>query len=237
MTLGPSPPVQRRATAELNLILFGPPGAGKGTQADHITQELGVSHLSAGNMLRDAVVRRTELGTQAKQYMDRGDLVPDDVITGVVLQRIRESDAHAGFLLDGFPRTEAQADALQAELDTSGRRLTAALYIDVPDAALVGRLAGRRTCVAAGHPYHVDANPPKVDGVCDVDGSALVQRADDEEETVRNRLVVFHASTAPLVDYYDERGLLHRFDGTRSPTEIYGQVRATIVDLWPEGGL
>jgi len=153
------------------------------------------------------------------------------VIVGVVLDRIKEPDAQDGFLMDGFPRTVAQADALERALSDAGRQLTAVLYIEVPDDELVRRLAGRRQCVEAGHPYHVETHPPKVDNVCDIDGSPLIQRDDDQEETVRNRLNVFHTQTAPLIDYYDERGLLRRFDGTRSPTEVHDHLRATIATL------
>jgi adenylate kinase len=157
--------------------------------------------------------------------------VPDEVIVGVVLDRIKEPDAEDGFLMDGFPRTVAQADALEEALEKAERKLSAVLYIEVPDDELVRRLAGRRQCVEAGHPYHVETNPPKVEGVCDIDGSPLIQRDDDKEETVRNRLNVFHTQTAPLIDYYDERGLLRRFDGTRSPTEVHDHLRATIATL------
>jgi adenylate kinase len=217
--------------SELNLILLGPPGAGKGTQAERITQDFQLPYFATGNILRAAVAAGTELGTKAKEYMDRGDLVPDEVIVGVVLDRVAEPDAEDGFLMDGFPRTVAQADALEAALNDASRKLTAVLYIEVPDEELVRRLAGRRQCVEAGHPYHVETNPPKAEGICDIDGSPLIQRDDDKEETVRNRLNVFHTQTAPLIDYYDERGLLRRFDGTRSPTEVHDHLRATIATL------
>jgi len=216
---------------ELNLILLGPPGAGKGTQAERITQDFQLPYFATGNVLREAVANGTEIGAKAKDFMERGDLVPDDVIVGVVLDRIKEPDAQDGFLMDGFPRTVAQADALERALSDAGRQLTAVLYIEVPDDELVRRLAGRRQCVEAGHPYHVETHPPKVDNVCDIDGSPLIQRDDDQEETVRNRLNVFHTQTAPLIDYYDERGFLRRFDGTRSPTEVHDHLRATIATL------
>jgi adenylate kinase len=217
--------------SELNLILLGPPGAGKGTQAELFTQDLDVPYFATGNMLREAVTNGTAIGLEAKGFMDSGELVPDDVIIGILLERLQAPDAQDGFLLDGFPRTIAQADALAAELAKADRKLSAVLYIDVPDDELVTRLAGRRTCTEAGHPYHVVFNPPKQEGVCDVDGSPLIQRDDDAEETVRNRLAVFQAQTSPLVDYYDERGLLRRFDGTRSPTEIHDHIRATVATL------
>jgi adenylate kinase len=182
-------------------------------------------------MLRDAVAQGTELGRKAKAYMDRGDLVPDEVVVGIALEAIRSPEAEDGFLLDGFPRTIPQADVLGQTLEQDGRALTAVLYIEVPEEELVRRLAGRRTCVAAGHPYHVDTNPPEQEGICDIDGSELVQREDDREETVRRRLSVFDEQTAPLIDYYEDRSLLRRFDGTRSPTEVHDHIRATVATL------
>jgi adenylate kinase len=216
---------------ELNLILLGPPGAGKGTQAERITSDFDLPYFSTGNMLRDAVAAGTPLGKQAEKYMNAGELVPDDVIIGVVLSCIESDEARDGFLLDGFPRTIQQADALEAKLEELGRKLTAVLLVEVPDEEIVKRLAGRRQCVKAGHPYHVETNKPKHEGVCDIDGSRLVQREDDKEETVRNRLAVYHRQTAPLVDYYEDRGLLRRFDGTRSPTEVHDHIRATVATL------
>jgi adenylate kinase len=162
--------------------------------------------------------------------MDRGELVPDDVIIGVILDRLADSDTADGFLLDGFPRTAAQAEALDEALDRVGRRLSAALLIDVPPDDIVRRLSGRRVC-PNGHVYHVEHNPPKDDNRCDVDGEPLSQREDDREDTIRKRLEVYRDQTAPLVDYYDEHDLLHRFDGTRSPTEVYDHLRATIQTL------
>ena len=215
----------------MRIVLVGPPGAGKGTQAVRLAEKLAIPHISTGDLFRANISQQTELGKLAKSYMDRGDLVPDEVIVGVVLDRIKEPDAEDGFLMDGFPRTVAQADALEAALGDAGRDLTAVLYIEVPDDELVRRLAGRRQCVEAGHPYHIETNPPKTDGICDIDGSPLIQRDDDKEETVRNRLNVFHSQTAPLVDYYDDHDLLHTFDGTRSPTEVHDHLRATIQTL------
>jgi adenylate kinase len=162
--------------------------------------------------------------------MDRGDLVPDEVIIGVILERVGDPSCADGFLLDGFPRTTAQAEALESELDDLGRRITATLLIEVPDDELVRRLAGRRIC-PQGHVYHVDFNPPKREGVCDIDGEPLEQRPDDREDTIRKRLEVFHEQTAPLVAWYEDRDLLRRFDGTRSPTEVHDHLRATIATL------
>jgi adenylate kinase len=215
---------------ELNLILLGPPGAGKGTQAERLQEDFEVAYVATGDLLRKAVADETELGREAKGYMDRGDLVPDEIIIGVILERVGDPSCADGFLLDGFPRTTAQAEALESELDDLGRRVTATLLIEVPDDDLVRRLAGRRVC-PQGHVYHVDSNPPKRDGVCDIDGEPLEQRPDDREDTIRKRLEVFHEQTAPLVAWYEDRDLLRRFDGTRSPTEVHDHLRATIATL------
>jgi adenylate kinase len=222
--------------SELNLILLGPPGAGKGTQAERLQEDFPVAYVATGDMLRQAVKDETDLGQEAKAYMDRGDLVPDEVIIGVILDRLAESDTGDGFLLDGFPRTDKQAEALDEALAKVDRRLSAALLIDVPEDDLVRRLSGRRVC-PNGHTYHIEHNPPKDDEVCDVDGEPLEQREDDREETVRNRLEVYRDQTAPLIEYYDERDLLHRFDGTRSPTEVHDHLRATIATLRMEDEL
>jgi adenylate kinase len=216
--------------AELNLILLGPPGAGKGTQAERLQEDFPLAYIATGDMLRQAVKQETDLGKEAKAYMDRGELVPDELIIAVILDRLGEADTSDGFLLDGFPRTANQAEALDDALRRVDRRLTAALLIDVAEDDIVRRLSGRRVC-PNGHTYHVEYNPPKDDAVCDVDGEPLSQREDDREETVRKRLQVYRDQTAPLVDYYDERDILHRFDGTRSPTEVHDHLRATIATL------
>jgi adenylate kinase len=217
--------------SELNLILLGPPGAGKGTQAERLQDDFRLLYVATGNMLRAAVEDGTELGTQAKGFMDRGELVPDHVIIGVIIEKVRGETAQDGFLLDGFPRTVAQADALDDALDELGRSLTAVLLIDVSDDEVVRRISGRRVSVKTGRVYHVDFDPPKHEGVCDIDGSRLIQRDDDREDTVRKRLEVYHEQTAPLVDFYDQRGILKRFDGTRSPTEVHDHIRATLATL------
>jgi adenylate kinase len=216
--------------SELNLILLGPPGAGKGTQAERLQEDFPLAYVATGEMLRQAVKDETELGNEAKAYMDRGDLVPDDVIIRVILDRLADHDTSDGFLLDGFPRTDKQAEALDEALGKVDRKLSAALLIDVPEDELVARLSGRRVC-PNGHTYHLEHNPPKNDEVCDVDGEPLEQREDDREETVRKRMKVYRDQTSPLIDYYDERDLLHRFDGTRSPTEVHDHLRATIATL------
>jgi adenylate kinase len=217
--------------AELNLILFGPPGAGKGTQADRLKSDFQLPFISTGDMLRTNVSEQTDLGKQAKGYMDAGDLVPDDLIVAMAAARLQEPDAQDGFILDGFPRTIEQAEALDTQLAKLGRRVTAALLIDVPDEEVIRRLSGRRVCVKSGHNYHLDFDPPKREGVCDQDGSRLIQRDDDQPEVIRNRLVVYHDKTKPLVDFYDRRGLLRRIDGTRDPADVHGHIRAVIATL------
>jgi adenylate kinase len=218
--------------SELNLILLGPPGAGKGTQADRLRDDFGLPHISTGDMLRAQVAAETPLGQEAKRFMDSGDLVPDEVIIGMIIDRVGAADAADGFLLDGFPRNEAQAEALADSLSGLERHLTGVLSIEVPDEVVIQRLAGRRVCVKnAAHIYHVDFDPPKHEGVCDQDGSRLIQRDDDREETIRRRLEVYHGQTEPLIAYYDAKGQLRRFDGTRSADEVHDHIRATVATL------
>jgi adenylate kinase len=217
--------------SELNLILLGPPGAGKGTQAERLQEDFPLLYLATGNILRSAVAEETELGRKAKEYMSRGELVPDDVIIGVILDQLRDEEASDGFLLDGFPRTVGQAEALDEALQDFGRTLTAVLLIDTPDDEVVRRISGRRVSVKTGRVYHVDFDPPKHAGVCDVDGSRLIQREDDSEETVRKRLAVYHEQTAPLIGFYEKQGLLKRFDGRRPPNEVHDHIRATLATL------
>jgi adenylate kinase len=217
--------------SELNLILFGPPGAGKGTQAERLRDDFRLPFISTGEMLRENVKEGTELGKQAKQYMDAGELVPDELIVAMAAERLQEEDARDGFILDGFPRTIEQAKALDRQLSELGRRVTAAILIDVAGDEVIRRLSGRRVCVKAGHNYHVVFDPPKHDEVCDQDGSRLVQRDDDKPEVISNRLRVYHEQTELVIEYYDKQGVMRRIDGTRSPAEVHDHIRAVIATL------
>jgi adenylate kinase len=214
-----------------NVILLGGPGAGKGTQAERIVADFALPHVSTGEMLRAAVAKGTEMGREAQKHMESGSLVPDEVVIGVVRERLSEPDAGDGFLLDGFPRTVPQAEALDAMLGEAGRAITHVVLIDVPAEELVLRIAGRRSCSQCGKIYNVAFDPPKAEGVCDLDGAALSQRADDNEETVRNRIAVYEQQTAPLIGYYENKGVLKSaFGGGKRPDEVYEQVRGILAD-------
>jgi adenylate kinase len=208
----------------MNLILLGPPGGGKGTQAKLLMDRYKVPQISTGDILRDNLKRGTELGKQAKQFMDKGQLVPDAVVIGIIRDRLKKPDCNGGFMLDGFPRTVAQGEALDKVLVDMSRKLDHVVSIDVPDEELVKRLTGRRTCRACGEGYHVMFKPPKKEGACDKCGGELYQRDDDNETTVRNRLSVYKKQTQPLIDYYGKKGLLREINGLGSIQEIFGRV-------------
>jgi len=212
----------------VRLVFLGPPGAGKGTQARALAREWGVPQVSTGDMLREAVTTRTPLGSEAKRYMDRGDLVPDDVIVGLIAERLGQPDAKKGVLLDGFPRTIAQAQALDRLLEQLGQTLDRVVYFDVPEAELVRRLTGRRVCRRCQTAFHLAYAPPARDGVCDRCGGELYQREDDSERTVRNRLEVYARQTAPLLDYYRGRGLLSTVGGEGTIETIRQSIRRAL---------
>jgi adenylate kinase len=216
---------------ELNLVLLGPPGSGKGTQGERLQEDLRLPYYATGDILRAAVRDETELGRTAQQYMERGDLVPDEVIVGVIAERIDSPEALDGFILDGFPRTMPQAEALDAKLEELGRAVTAVLLIDVSDDEVVRRLGGRRTCEENGHVFHVEFNPPEHEGVCDLDGSELIVRDDDKPEVIRKRLETYHAKTEPLVDYYDQRSVLRRIEGAAAPDAVAEEIRRTLATM------
>ena len=196
------------------IVLLGPPGSGKGTQASGLEQRWGLVHISSGDLLRAHVKEGTHLGRRAKPYMDRGDLVPDELILDMMAERMGAPDAQRGFALDGFPRTVAQAEALEARLEAIGQKLDAVIYLRVPEEELLRRLSGRRICPSCNAIYQVDTMPPKVAGICDQCGAALIQRQDEQVEVVRNRLRVYAEQTAPLLEHYRRQGLLHEIDGT-----------------------
>ena len=216
--------------SELNLILLGPPGAGKGTQAARLREDFDLAYIATGDLLREHVAAETALGREAKGYMDDGKLVPDELVIAMILEKV-EQEGDDGFLLDGFPRNVAQADALADELEgLGGRKLTAALLVEAPDEVVIERLSGRRQC-SSGHLYHVKYDPPKHQDRCDQCGKPLHQRDDDKPEVIQKRLATYHSATEPLIGYYDDRGLLRRFDGTRDKVEVHDHIRATLATL------
>lgn len=222
--------------SELNLVLVGPPGAGKGTQASRLVKDFDLPFIATGDILRQNVADGTELGVQAKQYMDKGELLPDDLIVNLIMDRLKQDDAENGFILDGFPRTVPQAEALDAAMAAAERKLTSVIVIEVPDEELIERLSGRRVNPTTGRTYHVKFDPPKHEGVDDIDGTKLIQRDDDKPETIANRLKVYHDQTAPVIGYYDQggaaqSGLVRRIDGTREPDEVYRHIRALIATV------
>jgi adenylate kinase len=206
---------------DTRVILLGAPGAGKGTQSKLLAQNLGVPHIATGDMFRAAKAAGTSMGLRAKEYMDQGELVPDDVTIGVIEERLQAPDAQDGYILDGFPRTAVQAEALNKLLARLGQRLDAVLKLTVPQPELLRRLTGRRVCPNCGANYHLDSAPPKVAGVCDHCGATLQQRDDDSEATVAHRLDVYDKNTRPLIAYYEKMGLLHRIDGTQAIDAVH----------------
>jgi len=209
------------------LVFLGPPGAGKGTQAKLLSQRMGFLHLSTGDLLREAVKNQTPLGKKAKEYMDRGELVPD----GLIVQLIEETMPKGGnVILDGFPRTVNQALALEEMLKGKGEKISKVLFFDVPDEVIIDRLSGRRVCSKCGAVYHVKYNPPKVEGVCDLCGGSLVQRDDDREEVVKKRLEVYRKQTQPLIEFYQDRGIIYRLDAEKGVEELFKEVKGLVRD-------
>lgn len=212
----------------MNVMLLGAPGAGKGTQAAKLIERYGLAHISTGDILRRAVADQTPLGREAKSYMDKGELVPDGVVIGLVRERLRQPDTDTGFILDGFPRTVVQAEALDGVLAELGKKLDAVITVDVDKDALITRLTARRTCTGCGTIFNVVSQPESASGRCPACGSALMQRDDDTIETVTNRLDVYERSTLPLIGYYRDAGLLRSVDGNQSPDDVFAQVQAVV---------
>src|SRR5690625_3881570 len=214
----------------MNIILIGLPGAGKGTQAEKIKEAYNIPHISTGDMFRLAIENKTELGVQAKQYMDQGELVPDEVTIGIVEERLSADDCKKGFLLDGFPRTIPQAEALDDILNNMNKTIDYALYVRVPEEKLVERLTGRRICKQCGATYHVIFNPPKQEGVCDNDGAKLIQREDDQESTVKKRLAVNIKQTKLLLDYYDKQNSLITVEGDQAIDQVFANIQKQLAN-------
>jgi adenylate kinase len=217
---------------ELNLILLGPPGSGKGTQGERLKEDFRLPYYATGDILRAAVKDGTEVGKQAREYMERGDLVPDEVIIGVIAERLQGEEASDGFVLDGFPRTVPQAEALEAKMKELRREVTAAILIEVSEDEVVRRLGGRRTCEKdPSHIYHLEFDPPSKDELCDIDGGKLIIRDDDKPDVIQHRLATYREKTEPLLDYYEDRGILNRVNGTRSPDEVEERIHGVLATL------
>ena len=212
----------------MKIIMLGAPGAGKGTQAKQIADHYSIPHISTGDIFRANIKEGTELGKKAKEYMDKGALVPDELTCDLVMDRISQDDCKNGFVLDGFPRTIPQAEALEKALEAAGQKMDYAIDVDVPDENIIGRMSGRRACLNCGATYHIVSIPPKQEGICDKCGEKLVQRDDDKEETVKNRLNVYHEQTQPLIQFYQERDILRSVDGTRPMDEVFSAIQAIL---------
>ena len=212
----------------MKIIMLGAPGAGKGTQAKKISEKYQIPHISTGDIFRANIKEGTELGKQAKTYMDQGLLVPDELTVNLVIDRVEHDDCKNGYVLDGFPRTIPQAEALDKALNGLGEHLDYALNVDVPDENIVKRMAGRRACISCGATYHVVYAAPKTEGICDADGTALIQRDDDKAETVKTRIDVYNSESAPLIDYYGETGKRVDIDGTQTPAEVAEAIRKAL---------
>lgn len=208
----------------MKIIMLGAPGAGKGTQAQMIADKFNIPHISTGDIFRANIKNGTELGKKAKEFMDKGQLVPDELTVQFLLDRVANDDCKNGYVLDGFPRTIPQADVLDSELTKLGDKVDFAINVDVPDENIVRRMSGRRACLKCGATYHIEHIPPKKEGVCDKCGSELVQREDDKPETVQNRLSVYHEQTQPLIDYYDKKNILKTVDGTKDMQEVFSNI-------------
>lgn len=208
----------------MNLILLGAPGAGKGTQAEKICEKLSIPAISTGNILREAMANGTEMGLKAKSFIDAGALVPDEVVIGIINDRLQEDDCKNGFILDGFPRTIPQAEVLDKALSDLGDKIDYAIDVDVPDENIIQRMSGRRACIACGATYHIEHVPPKTEGICDRCGKELVLRDDDKPETVKNRLDVYHKQTQPLIEFYTGKGILKSVDGTQDMKDVFASI-------------
>ena len=208
----------------MKIIMLGAPGAGKGTQAQMIAEKFGIPHISTGDIFRANIKNGTELGKKAKEFMDKGLLVPDELTVQLLLDRVANEDCKDGYVLDGFPRTIPQADVLDSELTKLGDKVDFAVNVDVPDENIVRRMSGRRACLKCGATYHIEHIPPKTEGICDKCGSELVQREDDKPETVQNRLSVYHEQNQPLIDYYDKKNILRTVDGTKDMQEVFNEI-------------
>ena len=212
----------------MKLIMLGAPGAGKGTQAKKIAEKYQIPHISTGDIFRANIKNGTELGNKAKSYMDQGHLVPDELTCDLVVDRINQEDCKNGYVLDGFPRTIPQAEALKAALDKMGETIDYAIDVEVPDENIIDRMSGRRACVACGGTYHIKYNPTKKEGICDACGGELILRDDDKPETVKQRLEVYHTQTQPLIDYYTKEGILKEVDGTQDLQKVFDDITAIL---------